>query len=392
MKILSSIYIILLLYFSYIHNLSSQNNRVIVGAEKFEEYLPLLMNKKVGIVANHTSMVGKTHLIDTLISLKVDITKIFSPEHGFKGDIERGIYYSDEYIKLKSKEISLISLYGKNRIPSDENMKGIEIMIYDIQDVGARFYTYLSTMHNIIEACAKNKVPIIILDRPNPNGHYVDGPVLEIENKSFVGMHPIPIVHGCTLGEMAQMIVGEKWLINNEKIDLKIIKIQNWNHKKRYNLPVRPSPNLPNQQSILLYPSLCLFEQTPVSIGRGTDFPFQVIGHPDYRNLEFGFTPSSVLEESNPKFKNVKCFGKDLRKINIKSEIDLSYIIHFYKELKNNGSDFFNDYFYRLAGTKQLRKQIESDFSEAEIKKSWNKNLEKYKIMRKKYLLYKDFE
>ena len=283
-------------------------------------------------------------------------------------------------------------MYGKTRIPSKESMKGLDIIIFDIQDVGARFYTYISAMHNMMNICAELGISFLVLDRPNPNSGYIDGPVLEMEYQSYIGMHEIPIVHALTVGELAKMIKGEKWIENSEKLKLEVIKIDNWDHSKEYKLPVRPSPNLPNQQSILLYPSLCLFEQTTVSIGRGTPFPFQVIGHPNYDNKSFSFTPFSVVEERKPKHEGSESFGIDLRKIKVKKELNIKYLIDFYNKLKNTDSDFFGKYFYRIAGNKKLENQIKDGISEKEIRSSWEIKLSQYKAKRKKYILYKDFE
>ena len=283
-------------------------------------------------------------------------------------------------------------MYGRSRIPTKESMKGLDIVIFDIQDVGTRFYTYISAMHNMMNICAELGISFIVLDRPNPNSGYIDGPVLDMEYQSYIGMHEIPIVHALTVGELAMMIKGEKWIRNSEKLKLSVIKIDNWDHNKEYKLPIRPSPNLPNQQSILLYPSLCLFEQTIVSIGRGTPYPFQVIGHPNYDNKSFSFTPKSVTEESKPKLENEKCFGIDLKKIKVKKELNIKYLIDFYNRLKSTNSDFFGKYFYRIAGNKILENQIKDGISEREIRLSWKADIDKYKKIRKKYLLYKDFE
>jgi len=363
-----------------------------VGAERMDEYLKKISNKSVGLLINHSSLVNNTHLIDTLISKNINIKKIFSPEHGFTGKIERGKTVNEDTLIIDEKIIPIVSMYGKTRIPSKESMKGLDIIIFDIQDVGARFYTYISAMHNMMNICAELGISFLVLDRPNPNSGYIDGPVLEMEYQSYIGMHEIPIVHALTVGELAKMIKGEKWIENSEKLKLEVIKIDNWDHSKEYKLPVRPSPNLPNQQSILLYPSLCLFEQTTVSIGRGTAFPFQVIGHPNYDNKSFSFTPVSVVEERKPKHEGSESFGIDLRKIKVKKELNIKYLIDFYNKLKNTDSDFFGKYFYRIAGNKKLENQIKDGISEKEIRSSWEIKLSQYKAKRKKYLLYKDFE
>ena len=371
---------------------SQQNSEIKVGSEKMHEYLDKISNKSVGLLVNHSSTVRSTHLIDTLISKNINIKKIFSPEHGFTGNIERGKTVNEDTLIIDEKIIPVVSMYGKTRIPSKESMKGLDIIIFDIQDVGARFYTYISAMHNMMNICAELGISFLVLDRPNPNSGYIDGPVLEMEYQSYIGMHKIPIVHALTVGELAKMIKGEKWIENSEKLKLEVIKIDNWDHSKEYKLPVRPSPNLPNQQSILLYPSLCLFEQTTVSIGRGTAFPFQVIGHPNYDNKSFSFTPVSVVEERKPKHEGNESFGIDLRKIKVKKELNIKYLIDFYNKLKGTDSDFFGKYFYRIAGNKKLENQIKDGISEKEIRSSWEIKLSQYKAKRKKYLLYKDFE
>ena len=371
---------------------SYQNSEIKVGSEKMNEYLNKIYNKSVGLLVNHSSSVSSTHLIDTLISKNINIKKIFSPEHGFTGNIERGKKVNGDTLIIDNKIIPIISMYGKSRIPTKESMKGLDIVIFDIQDVGTRFYTYISAMHNMMNICAELGISLIVLDRPNPNSGYIDGPVLDMEYQSYIGMHEIPIVHALTVGELAMMIKGEKWIGNSEKLKLDVIKIDNWDHNKEYKLPIRPSPNLPNQQSILLYPSLCLFEQTIVSIGRGTPYPFQVIGHPNYDNKSFSFTPKSVTEESKPKLENEKCFGIDLKKIKVKKELNIKYLIDFYNRLKSTNSDFFGKYFYRIAGNKILENQIKDGISEREIRLSWKADIDKYKKIRKKYLLYKDFE
>ena len=371
---------------------SYQNSEIKVGSEKMNEYLNKISNKSVGLLVNHSSSVSSTHLIDTLISKNINIKKIFSPEHGFTGNIERGKKVNGDTLIIDNKIIPIISMYGKSRIPTKESMKGLDIVIFDIQDVGTRFYTYISAMHNMMNICAELGISFLVLDRPNPNSGYIDGPVLDMEYQSYIGMHEIPIVHALTVGELAMMIKGEKWIGNSEKLKLSVIKIDNWDHNKEYKLPIRPSPNLPNQQSILLYPSLCLFEQTIVSIGRGTPYPFQVIGHPNYDNKSFSFTPKSVTEESKPKLENEKCFGIDLKKIKVKKELNIKYLIDFYNRLKSTNSDFFGKYFYRIAGNKILENQIKDGISEREIRLSWKADIDKYKKIRKKYLLYKDFE
>ena len=383
---------IIILYCLLFLNFSSQKNEVIVGSERMDEYLEKISNKSVGLLVNHSSLVNNTHLIDTLISKNINIKKIFTPEHGFTGNIERGKTVNEDTLIIDERIIPIISMYGKNRIPTKESMKGLDIIIFDIQDVGARFYTYISAMHNMMNICAELGISFLVLDRPNPNSGYIDGPVQEMEYQSYIGMHEIPIVHALTVGELATMIKGEKWIENSEKLDLEVIKVDDWDHTMEYELPVRPSPNLPNQQSILLYPSLCLFEQTTVSIGRGTSYPFQVIGHPNYYDKSFSFIPVSVDEERKPKFEGNESYGIDLRKIEVKKELNIKYLIDFYNKLKDNDSDFFGKYFYRIAGNKKLENQIKDGISEKEIRSSWEIKLSQYKEKRKKYLLYKDFE
>jgi uncharacterized protein YbbC (DUF1343 family) len=383
---------IIILYCLLFLNFSSQKNEVIVGSERMDEYLEKISNKSVGLLVNHSSLVNNTHLIDTLISRNIYIKKIFSPEHGFTGNIERGKTVNEDTLIIDERIIPIISMYGKSRIPTKESMKGLDIIIFDIQDVGARFYTYISAMHNMMNICAELGISFLVLDRPNPNSGYIDGPVLEMEYQSYIGMHEIPIVHALTVGELATMIKGEKWIENSDKLDLEVIKVDGWDHTMEYELPIRPSPNLPNQQSILLYPSLCLFEQTTVSIGRGTSYPFQVIGNPNYHNKSFSFTPISVDEEKKPKHEGNESYGIDLREIKVKKELNIKYLIDFYNNLKDNDSDFFGKYFYRIAGNKKLENQIKGGVSEKEIRSSWEIKLSQYKEKRKKYLLYKDFE
>ncbi len=383
---------IIILYCLLFLNFSSQKNEVIVGSERMDEYFEKISNKSVGLLVNHSSLVNNTHLIDTLISRNINIKKIFSPEHGFTGNIERGKTVNEDTLIIDERIIPIVSMYGKSRIPTKESMKELDIVIFDIQDVGARFYTYISAMHNMMSICAELGISFLVLDRPNPNSGYVDGPVLEMEYQSYIGMHEIPIVHGLTVGELATMIKGEKWIKNSEKLKLEVIKVDNWDHTNEYELPVRPSPNLPNQQSILLYPSLCLFEQTTVSIGRGTPFPFQVIGHPNFNDKSFSFTPVSVEEERKPKHEGNESYGIDLRNIKVKKELNIKYLIDFYNSLKETDSDFFGKFFYRIAGNKKLENQIKDGISEKEIRSSWKIKLSQYKTKRKKYLLYKDFE
>ncbi len=364
------------------------------GADLTEVYMPLIKGKNIAVVANHTSIIGNTHLVDSLISLKVNVVKIFGPEHGFRGDnadgklIEDGI---DQHTGLP-----VISLYGAHRKPTKEDLKDIDLVIFDIQDVGLRFYTFISTMQYVMEACAENGIDFLVLDRPNPNGFYIDGPVLDPEYKSFVGMQPVPVVHGMTVAEYARMINEEGWLENGLKCNLSWVKCENWDHRKYYKLPVNPSPNLPNMISIYLYPSLCFFEGTFMSVGRGTDFPFQVYGHPDYPKSGFTYTPRSIPGVStSPKYLGRKCNGVDLQKFPKDFFLDnagivLEWLIDAYSQMENK-DDFFNKYFLKLAGTKKLQEQIENGTSSLTIRSGWKKDLQKFQIIRKKYLLYHDF-
>lgn len=373
-----------------------ENNEesIVTGAGQIHEYLPILSGKSVGFVVNHTAMVNETHLIDTLLSLNVSIHKIFAPEHGFRGTADAGEAIKDN--KDPAIGIPVMSLYGKKKKPSKEDLEGIEIMVFDMQDVGVRFYTYISTMTYIMESCAENGIPLLILDRPNPNGHYVDGPILLPENRSFIGMHPVPVVHGMTIGEYAQMVNGEYWLKDSVQASIQIIPCKNYDHTGFYNLPVRPSPNLPNMRSIYLYPYVCFFEGTAFSVGRGTEFPFQIIGHPDYRSGNYQFTPESMPGATNAKFIGQLCTGisftdlstESLRK---KNQLDFSTLLDVYKEFEDK-QGFFIKSFRLLAGTDELQQQIEAGLSEMEIRITWEEGLTLYKKMRKPYLLYKDFE
>ena len=365
-----------------------------VGAERTLQYLPLLQGKKVAIVANHTSLIRNTHLVDTLISAGIKIEKIFSPEHGFRGDVDAGEYFIDYIDSITGLQV--ISLYGKNFKPKTKDVEGLEIMVFDIQDVGVRFYTYISTLHYIMEACAENNIELIVLDRPNPNGFYIDGPVMQNDQMSFVGLHPIPVVYGMTIGELAMMINGEKWLKNNLSCILKVISCENYTHNTYYNLPVNPSPNLQNMEAIYLYPSLGLFEGTIVSVGRGTEFPFRVIGFPEYHDTTFMFTPRSINGISKyPMYKDSICYGINLQNLNTKElrdkeQIDLSWIIMMYNDYQDYS--FFNDYFEMLVGNNKLRNQIIKGLSEEEIRKSWEPDLDTFKQKRQRYLLYPDFK
>lgn len=356
------------------------------GADNYEKYLPLLKDKKVGIVTNQTGILSdKTHLVDFLLEKKIAIQTIFAPEHGFRGTADAGEHVVDG--KDPKTGLSIISLYGDNKKPKPAQLTGIDILIFDLQDVGARFYTYISSLHYVIEACAENNVPLIILDRPNPNGSIVDGPLLEKELTSFVGMHPIPLLHGMTIGEYAKMINGEKWLKNEVQCKLTVIPCVNYNRNMSYSLLVKPSPNLPNDQSINLYASLCLFEGTNVSMGRGTEKQFQIYGSPFLTKTNFSFTPKPNFGAKDPLYNGKECFGEDLTAYPKLKQLELKWLIKAYQNTSDK-TKFFNTFFPKLAGTKKLQQQIENGTSEDQIRKSWKKDLEAFKKMRMKYLIY----
>lgn len=361
---------------------------IVVGAQQYTKYLPQLKNKRVGLVVNQTSTVEQIHLVDSLREKNVNITKIFAPEHGFRGDHDAGAHVKNA---VDSKTgIPLISIYGNNKKPSAEVLADVDVIIFDIQDVGVRFYTYISSMHYMMEAAAEQGVEFIVLDRPNPNIAYVDGPILEPQFKSFVGMHPIPIVHGMTVGELANMIKGEGWINQAAVLELNVIPVSGYTRATSYSLPIKPSPNLPNDTAISLYPSLCFFEATPISIGRGTDFAFQVIGYSPIALGEFSFTPRAIKGAAlNPKFKNQAVQGLDLRQATTKG-LDLSYLISAYKQLNNNDITFFEraDFMDKLAGTDKLRLAIEAGQSAQQIKQTWQAGLMQFKQQRAPYLLY----
>ena len=363
------------------------NNLAIkTGAEDYEAYLPLFENKKIGIVTNPTGIVeNKKHLVDFLIEKKVDLQKIYAPEHGFRGTADAGEIIKDG--KDIKTNLPIISLYGNNKKPKSEQLAGIDIMLFDIQDVGARFYTYISTLHYVMETCAENNIELLVLDRPNPNGSIIDGPVLEMEQKSFVGMHPIPVLHGMTIGEYAKMINGEKWLANGIQCKLKVVPCTYYNREMKYNLPVKPSPNLPNDQSINLYASLCFFEGTNVSVGRGTEKQFQIYGSPFLLKTDFSFTPIPNFGAKEPMHKDILCYGEDLIKIKKVTRLELKWLLKAYANTSDKAI-FFNDFFTKLAGTKKLQEQIVNGVSEKEIRKSWEVDLNAFKEMRKKYLIY----
>ncbi|MDB5264163.1 MAG: hypothetical protein JWQ14_3446 [Adhaeribacter sp.] len=359
------------------------------GAERTDQYLPLLQGKRVALVVNQTSIIGKKHLVDSLVTAGVDITLIYAPEHGFRGDADAGAHISNA---TDSKTgLPIYSLYGKNKKPSAEQLKNVDILLFDIQDVGARFYTYISTMHYVMEAAAENNKAVLVLDRPNPAGYYVDGPVLNLKHRSFVGMHPLPIVHGLTVGELAGMINGQKWLEGQRTCNLKVIPVKNYTHQTRYALPVKPSPNLPNDLAVGVYPSICLFEGTNVSVGRGTATPFQVLGSPFYKKKDFSFTPKPMPGANTPPNLNQVCYGYKLTEKDVQGKFSLAYLLDFYQN-STNQDKFFNNFFTNLAGNTELKAQIIAGKSEAEIQASWQPALDNYKKMRKQYLLYPDFE
>ncbi len=363
-----------------------KNLAIKTGAENYETYLPLFENKKIGIVTNPTGIVeNKKHLVDFLIEKKVDLQKIYAPEHGFRGTADAGEIIKDG--KDIKTNLPIISLYGNNKKPKSEQLAGIDIMLFDIQDVGARFYTYISTLHYVMETCAENNIELLVLDRPNPNGSIIDGPVLEMEQKSFVGMHPIPVLHGMTIGEYAKMINGEKWLANGIQCKLKVIPCTEYKREMKYNLPVKPSPNLPNDQSINLYASLCFFEGTNVSVGRGTEKQFQIYGSPFLLKTDFSFTPIPNFGAKEPMHKDILCYGEDLTKIKKVTRLELKWLIKAYANTSDKAI-FFNDFFTKLAGTKKLQEQIIEGVSEKEIRKSWEVDLSTFKEIRKKYLIY----
>lgn len=365
-----------------------QPDQLAVGAARFDAYAPLLKDKKVGVVINQTALVGNQSTLDFLLEKKVNVTKIYAPEHGIRGKADAGELIDDS--KDSKTGLPIISIYGKNKKPSAEALSDIDIIIFDIQDVGARFYTYISTLHYVMEACAENGISLIVMDRPNPNGHYITGPIMEEEHKSFVGMHSIPVVHGMTIGEYALMINGESWLSNAVQCDLTVVDMQGWDHTSSYSLPVAPSPNLPNDQAIALYPSLCFFEGTVVSVGRGTQQQFQVAGNPNYPDTTFSFTPTSSFGAKYPKHQDKTCYGLDLTEAD--TRFTLKYLIHFYEILGEETEPFFNDFFVKLSGTHQLREQIQSGMTEEQIIASWQPGLNEFKKIRSKYLRYKDFE
>ncbi len=384
-----------------VNNITKTINDLKVGADRTEIYIPLLKDKSVAVVTNQSSTIKKTHLVDSLLSLGVKIKKVFCPEHGFRGIVEAGAKVKT--YKDAKTDLPIISLYGKNKKPTAADLKDIDIVVFDIQDVGVRFYTYISTLHYVMEACAENNKPLIVLDRPNPNGYYIDGPVMEDAYKSFLGMHNVPIVYGMTIGEYAQMINGESWLKGGIKCNLKVIPLDGYSHSDFYELPIRPSPNLPNMASVYLYPSLGLFEGTVVSVGRGTDLPFQVIGHPTLQKAfpkgskpDYKFSPKPKPSAMDPKYNGEVCYGYNLSEFGAEymkntKKIYLFWLIGIYQNTPDK-STFFDENFNYHAGNATLQQQIKDGMSEEEIRKSWKSGIEKFKIIRKKYLLYTDFE
>lgn len=387
----------------------SNDKTIVVGANRTEAYLPLLQGKRIGIVANQTSVIFKhnrleqkeqsitnanakphEHIVDSLLELNINIKKVFSPEHGFRGTADAGELVKDG-VDTKT-QLPIFSLHGKHKKPTKQQLEDLDILVFDIQDVGVRFYTYISTLHYVMEACAENKIPLLILDRPNPNGNYVDGPTLEKAHSSFLGMHPIPLVHGMTIGEYAKMINGQGWLANGITCDITIMEMENYTHKKMYTLPIRPSPNLPNDQSILLYPSLGLFEGTNINAGRGTEFQFQRYGAPflDSTYYTFSYTPKPNFGSKYPKHKNEVCYGVDLSTVKAKRQFTLKYIIDAYNNATDKSKVFNTANFTTHAGTEKLQQQIEAGKTEIEIKDTWKADLLRYNEMRKPYRIYID--
>lgn len=369
-----------------------EKNKIIqVGANQTQNYIPFLKNKNIAVVGNQTSVIfkesGYIHLVDSLLKREIKIKKVFAPEHGFRGKADAGEIVKDGVDQKTG--LPIVSLYGNHKKPTPQDLKDIDVIVFDIQDVGARFYTYISSLHYIMEAAAENDVSVLVLDRPNPNGHYIDGPILEKKYQSFVGMHPVPIVHGLTIGEYAKMINGEKWLASKVQAQLKVIKVGNYKRKMPYSLPIKPSPNLPNDQAINLYTSLCFFEGTNVNAGRGTNQQFQVFGSPflNKNYFDYSYTPVSNPGAKYPKHENKLCFGKDLTQYKNLSQINLEWLIEAYNNTSNQ-IDFFNNFFNKLAGNKTLQEQIKAGLSAEEIKASWQEGLDNYKKMRAQYLLY----
>lgn len=371
---------------------------VVTGAERKSEYLPKLKGKRVALLINQTSVIDDQLLLDAMLKEQVKVVKVFVPEHGFRGSADAGAHVGNS--KDKKTGLPIVSLYGNNKKPKPEQLKDVDVVVYDLQDVGVRFYTYISTLEYLMEACAENNKELVILDRPNPNGHYVDGPVLEKEFRSFVGMQPIPVVYGMTAGEYARMLKGEKWCKGTDKLKLTVIPCNNYDHTKKYILPVPPSPNLKTMAAIYLYPSLCLFEGTVVSVGRGTEMPFQQWGNPEFAGkTKYSFTPRSTTGASKPVLEGKECFGKlvaetDKEALNQNEDIfNIKWLIQAYNWYPNK-DEFFNsnNFFDKLAGTKKLQQQIKDGVKEDKIRANWEKEVDAFQKIRKKYLLYKDFE
>ena len=393
MKFLKLFFLLLIIVFG---KLQAQQASILPGAYRISEYLPLLQKKKVALVINQTSALKNTLLLDTLLHSKVHVTKIFVPEHGFRGTADAGAHIKNDTDSATGLQV--ISLYGNNKKLKAEQLQNIDVVVFDLQDVGARFYTYISTLQYVMEACAENNKTLIVLDRPNPNGHYIDGPVLEKTQRSFVGMQAVPVVYGMTIGEYALMLKGEKWFSDAEKLQLKVITCENYDHTTLYKLPIAPSPNLKEMNAVYLYPSLCFFEGTAISVGRGTDKPFEQWGNPLFKKeFSYSFLPKSTLGATKPLFENERCFGEILKSKWINTtqatggQLDLSYLIKAYNAYPEK-EKFFNNFFEKLAGTAALRQQIISGKTEAEIRDSWKDAINAFKKTRRKYLLYKDFE
>lgn len=370
----------------------AQEERIVPGDEQTSEYFPLLKGKRIALFTNHTGMVGDKHLLDLLVENRFNVTAIFSPEHGFRGNADAGEHVSGSVDRKTG--VPILSLYdGKLGKPSEASMRKFDLLVVDIQDVGLRFYTYYASMCRLMDACAEHHLPMLILDRPNPNGHYVDGPILDMKYKSGVGWLPIPVVHGMTLGELARMVNGERWLPQGRTCDVTIIPCLNYTHRSFYRLPIPPSPNLPDMKSVYLYPSTCYFEATPVSLGRGTDRPFQVYGHPDMKGCSYSFTPRSRPGAKNPPQLNKLCHGVDLSHLSEEEirerGIDLSYLIDAYRNL-NMGDRFFRPFFERLIGRDYVRRMIEEGKSADEIKACWKEDVERFKVQRRQYLIYEE--
>ena len=382
---LKNTYLILVISICFhLTSCAQKEHKIQVGAAQTSLYTHLLVGKNIGIVANQTSTINNTHLIDSLLSLGISVQKVFAPEHGFRGTSDAGELVKDG-IDTRTG-IPVLSLYGKNKKPSVKQLENIDLLIFDIQDVGARFYTYISSLHYVMEAAAEAKIPVLILDRPNPNGHYIDGPVLETAHTSFVGMHPVPVVYGMTIGEYGLMINGEQWLANGVACDLTVIPLKNYTHNSEYSLPIKPSPNLPNDRSINLYPSLCFFEGTNVSAGRGTNLQFQIYGSPYLDQNDYSFTPQANEGATYPKHKGKRIFGENLSAHNRLTELHLEWLLKAYAQ--NSSPEFFNSFFTKLAGTTTLQQQIMQGISEKDIKKTWQKGLKTFQKTRNKYLMY----